>query len=74
MPWCGWCKKMMPEWDAFQRRYKGPVHVEKVDASVTEVEDVKGYPTIRLSMPDGTVVDYDGDRTADAFLDYLSQF
>ena len=35
LPGCGWCKKMMPEWNKFQKAHKGDsdVSVKKIDCS-----------------------------------------
>ncbi|KPA86784.1 putative mitochondrial protein disulfide isomerase [Leptomonas pyrrhocoris] len=82
-PWCGHCKHMAPAYTelgaAFLRssRAKDLLVIGKVD-STQEQElgkrfDVKGFPTI-LYFPAGstTPVKYEGLRTADDFVKFLS--
>eukprot|EP00548_Thalassiothrix_antarctica_P007218 CAMPEP_0194131032 /NCGR_PEP_ID=MMETSP0152-20130528/1882_1 /TAXON_ID=1049557 /ORGANISM="Thalassiothrix antarctica, Strain L6-D1" /LENGTH=457 /DNA_ID=CAMNT_0038825685 /DNA_START=27 /DNA_END=1400 /DNA_ORIENTATION=+ len=51
-PWCGYCKKLEPEWtEAAQRLEKEAVTVVRVDATAQEklagIYGVKGFPTIK---------------------------
>lgn len=82
-PWCGHCKSMAPEYAtlgaAFQRskNAKDLIIIGKVDT--TEERDlgdkfgVTGFPTI-LYFPAGSMkpVTYDSERTADAFVKFLT--
>ena len=63
---CGWCKKMMPEWNKFKKDVSGELKVRKVEAS----EDpetinnlgIKGFPTIIL-FDNGEKKVHNGERT-----------
>jgi thiol-disulfide isomerase/thioredoxin len=76
LPGCGWCKKMMPEWDKFQKAHKGDsdVSIKKIDCSkkpeAAEKEGIKGFPTI-IKFKDGEKEGFDGDRTAEALEGFL---
>jgi len=68
-PWCGHCKTLAPIWEELPS--KTTVNVAKVDGTV-EGElmkrfGIKGFPTIKF-IKDGTVYDYKGARTAEAFV------
>ncbi|KAG2444788.1 hypothetical protein HXX76_001531 [Chlamydomonas incerta] len=87
-PWCGHCKRMVPEYKrlgelvAADPKLKNRVVVAKVNAdahrSIGDKFDVRGFPTIKF-FPAGkpatkdTVQDYNQARTATAFLDYLKE-
>jgi len=66
-PWCGHCKKLMPEWSEMARNLKGIAKAGSVDAtahkSCTNRHEVRGYPSIKLFMDGGKrVVDFKGTR------------
>ena len=48
-PWCGHCKKMMPDWESLGNSV-GNVHVKKVDcdknSEAASAHGVQGFPTI----------------------------
>lgn len=85
-PWCGHCKRMVPEFQKLGEliqadpKLKNRVVIAKVNAdnhrSVGEQFDVKGFPTIKW-FPRGktpgkdTVEDYNHARTATAFFDFI---
>ncbi|PNH11560.1 putative protein disulfide-isomerase A6 [Tetrabaena socialis] len=87
-PWCGHCKRMVPEykqlgeWVEADPKLKNRVIIAKVNAdnhrSIGDKFDVKGFPTIKY-FPAGkpatkdTVQDYNQARTATAFLEFLKQ-
>jgi protein disulfide-isomerase A1 len=74
-PWCGHCKKLLPEAEKACKKLDG-VRITKVDCTEDENKDlcskhgVSGYPTIKV-FRNGEVSDYEGGRTADAIVDYL---
>jgi len=75
-PWCGHCKKLAPIWDELGEKFKDleDVVIAKMDSTVNEVTNVKvkGFPTIKLfKKGDNKVVDYNGDRTLDSFIEFL---
>lgn len=63
---CGWCKKMMPEWNKFKKAYSGDLKITEIEASedpeTIEKLNVKGFPTIIL-FDNGKQKVYKGDRT-----------
>ncbi|KXZ44226.1 hypothetical protein GPECTOR_71g587 [Gonium pectorale] len=87
-PWCGHCKRMVPEYKklgelvAADPKLKNRVVIAKVNAdahrSIGDKFDVRGFPTIKY-FPAGkpankdTVQDYNQARTATAFLDFLKE-
>lgn len=51
-PWCGYCKKLQPEWKDAAKRLKGQVKLGWLDATAYQTTagkfDVRGYPTIKV--------------------------
>ena len=78
-PWCGHCKKLLPEYEkaANKLKEKNPkVLLAKMDATENEVEgiEVTGFPTIKFypgNKKDARPKDYSGDRTMDGIIKYL---
>ena len=78
-PWCGHCKKLLPEYEkaANKLKEKNPnVILAKMDATENEVEgvEVTGFPTIKFypgNKKDKRPLDYSGDRTMDGIIKYL---
>jgi len=80
-PWCGHCKRTMPEFKKFQDSYNGPIKVIDIDSEVDgnkeiiKSQNIQGFPTIRY-YPNGLAgqfEEYNGERTADAFNDYVTK-
>ncbi|KAG2448646.1 hypothetical protein HYH02_006533 [Chlamydomonas schloesseri] len=87
-PWCGHCKRMVPEYKKLGElvssdpKLKNRVVVAKVNAdahrSLGDRFDVRGFPTIKF-FPAGkapskeTMQDYNQARTATAFLEFLKE-
>lgn len=67
-PWCGHCKKLVPEWEKLAADLTDVVNVARVDATreraLAKNWTVEGYPTLKL-IADGKVYTYSGPRTAD---------
>lgn len=78
LPNCGWCKRVMPEWERLGAAYRGPVALRLVDAS-SNVEEalelgIDKYPTFLLAAEgDDNIVEYRGPRTAEDMARFLSQ-
>lgn len=76
VPWCPHCKNVMPEWNKLEQEAGNTgVSVEKVDCEQqpeeAQKQDVEGFPTIIL-FKDGKVINYEGERTADALKQFIS--
>lgn len=75
-PWCGHCKKLVPEYaEAAKQLKEEGIRIAKVDATVQEEVakryDISGYPTIKLFKKGEAVEDYRGARTAGAIVEYM---
>jgi len=76
-PWCGHCKQLAPIWDQLGEKFqdKEDVVIAKMDSTANEVEDVKvhSFPTLKFfpAGAEGKVIDYNGERTFDAFVKFL---
>eukprot|EP01060_Flectonema_neradi_P001900 TRINITY_DN1116_c0_g1_i1.p1 TRINITY_DN1116_c0_g1~~TRINITY_DN1116_c0_g1_i1.p1 ORF type:complete len:276 (+),score=56.71 TRINITY_DN1116_c0_g1_i1:39-830(+) len=78
-PWCGWCKRLIPEMSKLGEIVGDhpKVQIGKIDASEDDAADlsdkykVKGFPTIILLKPDGTFKRFSGKRIADSMLDFI---
>jgi len=77
-PWCGHCKNLKPEWDAFADKHVGEVNVGEVDCDNTENKifckslGVTGYPSIKYFREelDGPI-NYVGPRNLEGFENWV---
>jgi protein disulfide-isomerase A1 len=74
-PWCGHCKKLVPEWEKVAE-LANSVLVAKVDAvaekKLAEKHGVQGFPTLKLFRGGSAVSKlYQGERTADKMAAWL---
>lgn len=76
-PWCGHCKRLAPVWEQLAHVVADEipqVRVAKLDAtrfsSVTSELDIHGFPTLKY-FRNGQVMDYHGDRTKQALVDFV---
>ena len=53
-PWCGYCKKMMPDWDNLASSYNGQAQLMKINCDeqkdLARKHGVKSFPTIKLLL------------------------
>jgi len=76
-PWCGHCKRLAPTWDelAAAASKDGRFKVGKVDCTVEKdvaaKQNVAGYPTIKLFKDGKVVEEYSGQRTVEAFTEFV---
>jgi thiol-disulfide isomerase/thioredoxin len=80
LPKCPYCVKFNDEWSKFEATADAALmQFEKIDGSDPDkkdkisAENISGYPTIRIKLPDNSKIDYKGERTADALIDYVSK-
>eukprot|EP00930_Biecheleria_cincta_P078879 TRINITY_DN6649_c0_g1_i1.p1 TRINITY_DN6649_c0_g1~~TRINITY_DN6649_c0_g1_i1.p1 ORF type:complete len:1177 (+),score=253.25 TRINITY_DN6649_c0_g1_i1:160-3690(+) len=77
-PWCGHCKKLVPEWEKTAALCKdASVMVAKVDAiaekSLAQEHGVESFPTLRLYRGSAKVsVKYEGARTGDKMAEWAA--
>jgi len=79
-PWCGHCKSLAPIYEQLGELYKGSdIVVAKMDATANDLPlglpfEVQGFPTIKFRKAGSAeYVDYEGDRTAAAFVEFLNE-
>ncbi|KAL0438106.1 UNVERIFIED_CONTAM: protein disulfide-isomerase [Sesamum latifolium] len=78
-PWCGHCKKLAPILDevALSFANDADVIIAKIDATANDIPqqsfDVKGYPTLYFRSATGTLLQYDGDRSKEAIIDFIKK-
>jgi protein disulfide-isomerase-like protein len=78
VPWCPHCKNVMPEWKKLEAKTESEevnnTTVKKVDCEQqpeeAQKQKVEGFPTILL-FKDGKVINYDGERTAEALKEFI---
>lgn len=80
-PWCVWCQRLEPVWEAFAERMEAdrtPVSVVKVDCVASRdlcvTQRVQAFPLLRLFRDRVAVTDYRSDRTVDAFKQFILEF
>jgi protein disulfide-isomerase-like protein len=80
-PWCSWCQRLEPVWEAFAEQMEHedlPISVVKVDCDVNQAvcmnEKIMAFPSLRL-FKDGIAQppEYRGDRTLDALTGYIRE-
>lgn len=76
---CGYCKRMMPEWNKFKN--VSPISIGEVPAEqmseynpLENEENIVGYPTIRLYNKGKLVKEYDGDRSKEDIMKFVKKY
>jgi len=76
-PWCGHCKKLVPEYEKAATELKGKAVLAKLDATTetnaAESHDIRGYPTIKLFRK-GKPTEYKGGRTAQNIVEFIEKY
>ena len=74
--WCGHCKNFKPTWEQLKKDFdqKGIKYEEheSKNNSIMEKFDIQGFPTIKIEEQ-GVVTEYNGQRSRDAILSYVSE-
>jgi thiol-disulfide isomerase/thioredoxin len=80
--WCPHCKDILPEMQDLEK--KSPVKVGKKEVLVELIESeekekinslgrkINGFPTFLLQTADGTLKEYEGERTRDAIVKFVA--
>jgi len=82
-PWCGYCKKLLPEYAAAATKLKeeeknggAKVILAKIDATENKATadwlEVKGYPTL-IWFHEGTRQPFNGERKGDAIVNWVKK-
>lgn len=72
-PWCGYCKKLEPEFNKLIEQGVKGITITKfnADSQVPPLGiEIKSFPTLIL-FRGGRRIDYDGDKTVDAMTSWL---
>ena len=71
---CPYCEKMMPAWKEFKKSNNSGVIVNEVerseDPAFVKKHGVASFPTIIMTSGGKKIADYEGDRSAQSFLDF----
>lgn len=73
--WCGYCKKMKPDWDRIKSEF--PDRCEDIESNDITQEHrdtyiIKGFPTIYI-INGNNKTEWNDDRTYEAFKKYLQE-
>jgi thioredoxin-like negative regulator of GroEL len=77
LPSCGWCTKFTPEWEKFVKMAPDTVVTNKVDGTTSpdiEKYKIKGFPHIQLVKGDGTVIVFEGERSAEKLMEFVQKY
>ena len=77
-PWCGHCKKLLPEWVSAATQLRGTIKLAKIDATenqkMAQRYQIQGYPTIKIFAPgkgkDKAIEEYQGPRDTAGIVQY----
>ena len=74
-PWCGWCKRLSPDWDKLAKKMKGEIVVAKVDATANQLTSarfgIQFFPTL-VFLRQGKMYKYDGAKDLAAFEEFAT--
>ena len=80
--WCPHCKDILPEMQDLEK--KSPIKIGKKEVVVELIESeekekinglgrkINGFPTFLLQTADGTLNEYQGERTRDAIVSFIA--
>ena len=76
-PWCGFCKKLKPEWEKACSNSPETIKMGKVDCDknpdIAQRFGVTGFPTI-IAFKDGEIIgNYEGPHESTSILEYIDQ-
>ena len=80
--WCGHCKKAKPEMEELVK--KGVIEKNgkkcqirmispEVEPEKAKGKPIKGFPTFLMESADGQIVEYKGERSTDAYLEFINK-
>jgi thiol-disulfide isomerase/thioredoxin len=80
-PWCVWCQRLAPTWEAFAEKVEaGQFGIKVIKVDCVEHRDlcaeqvIRAFPTLRLYKGGKAIApDYREDRTVDALTSYIER-
>ncbi|CBI21618.3 unnamed protein product, partial [Vitis vinifera] len=77
-PWCGHCQRLAPilEEAAVSFQNDPDIIIAKLDATVNDIPKkfkVEGFPTMYFKPANGELVEYGGDATKEAIIDFIKE-
>ena len=75
MEQCRHCKRFTPLWDMFSQKYSNNnLNCNKIEANEKDPSvEIEGYPTVILTKPDGTKIEFTGDRNENGLINFLKE-
>lgn len=79
--WCGYSKQFLPEWEKLKEKImssdlKNKIKLEDYECDqnkqICEQANIKGFPSVVLYKTNGGKVNYNGERTVDALLQFYA--
>jgi protein disulfide-isomerase A6 len=73
--WCGYCKRFKPTWERLKEAFNGKVNYaeyESENKKVMERENIKSYPTIKITHGGETEI-YKGGREFNVLFSYVME-
>jgi thioredoxin-like negative regulator of GroEL len=78
--WCGWSKKFLSTvWEPLEKikgNFKN-LEIQKIDCDedkgTCSIQNIKGFPTVKLHKANGTIIDYPGDHSLKVLTDFLTE-
>lgn len=80
-PWCGWCKKMLPDYDRLAAHFKNhfsKLKIMKMDATAYQVQHdnvkIYGFPLVHYFKAGDkqNPIEYKGNRSFDNLVSYIN--
>mmetsp|Transcript_4022 Transcript_4022/g.6133 ORF Transcript_4022/g.6133 Transcript_4022/m.6133 type:complete len:462 (+) Transcript_4022:47-1432(+) len=79
-PWCSWCQRVAPTWEAFAEeteRQGLSVSVVQVDCDenkeLCNESKIMAFPTMRFYRRMEAIMDYNSDRTVEGFIEFSKE-
>lgn len=79
VPWCKFCKNLMPEWEELERKLSSDpkIKVKRINGDNLSSEEkskakINSYPTIKLENKNGSIHEYNGERNAQSLEAFIN--
>ena len=80
--WCGYSREFLPEWQKFEKYSKEhlpnlvvtKVRCEDGNEAICNQKNIQGYPTVTITLKDGTKKTFNGERTSESLIKFIKQY